>query len=70
MSTPLHEQAYKIYQEKGQDGVLAWALARGHRKWGYCIPCEWESPMDRDSCLVCGTTYEKENIGKTSEVSS
>jgi hypothetical protein len=49
--------AYEIYENQGQDGVFK-ACHNGILKfdfWKYCNPCEIESPIYDNCCLVCGT---------------
>lgn len=50
----LAEIAYDIYEVSGQDGVLKWARELP-LEWAWCEPCEYESPIDKNTCLVCGT---------------
>ena len=50
------EKAYEIYVEKGQDGVFSAAHNGTIKidKWDYCEPCEYDSPIYENCCLVCG----------------
>ncbi len=56
-----HKKASAIYEAKGQfavhdaakDGTLS------VDRWVHCVPCEIESPIEDDACLVCGTLSRK-----------
>ena len=55
------KQAYKLYTQGGQ-GLVYDYVNEGklkYDKWGYCEPCEWESPIYRGDCLVCGSIYKE-----------
>ena len=55
-----YKKAYKIYEKYGQDAVLK-AVDEGKLKYDcyeHCIPCEWSSPIYKNTCLVCGTIYK------------
>ena len=58
----LFEEAYEVYGESGQHGVIAWADKLEHTfvYWMHCDPCDChESPSINDGesddilCLVC-----------------
>jgi hypothetical protein len=65
----LYETCERIYTESGQDAVFAFILAEHPEvKWGWCDPCEINSPADTDqTCLVCGspTTQMQDEWGET-----
>ena len=47
-------EAYEIYQEKGQSAVFD--FANKHKVgYEYCSPCETSSPSIDHECLVCGS---------------
>ena len=55
--------AYEIYENQGQDGVFK-ACHNGTLKfdfWKYCNPCEIESPIYDNCCLVCSTINKETN---------
>jgi hypothetical protein len=56
-----YDKACLIYEAKGQfavhDAAKDGTLKVDH--WGYCVPCEIESPIEGGCCLVCGTEYEE-----------
>ena len=61
-------KAYKLYKKGGQHLVYDY-VTKGllkHDKWGYCEPCEIDSPIYDESCLVCGSIYKES--AKESEV--
>ena len=57
-----YDKACLIYEAKGQfavhDAAKDGTLKVDH--WGYCVPCEIESPIEGGCCLVCGTQYDSE----------
>ena len=58
------KQAYKLYTQGGQ-GLVYDYVNEGklkYDKWGYCEPCEWESPIYRGDCLVCGSIYKESEV--------
>jgi hypothetical protein len=52
----LIEKCYIIYQQRGQSGVFEY-IAKNHPQldWKYCEPCEIESPVCDNECLVCSS---------------
>jgi hypothetical protein len=58
------KQAYRLYRKGGQHLVYD-CVTKGllkHDKWGYCEPCEINSPIYDDSCLVCGSVYKEREV--------
>jgi len=55
----IFDEAYKIYEKKGQDAVFSFANEKGIG-YAYCSPCETDSPSVDETCLVCGSPNEKE----------
>lgn len=55
----LMNKAHRIYQKKGQSGVFDWANKIGIKKWAYCEPCDSESPVSREYCLVCWSVIKE-----------
>jgi hypothetical protein len=58
----LYEDCVKIYEKDGQDGVLKHCHDIGWKDWGYCEPCEYNSPCEKGVCLVCGSSGVKKTI--------
>jgi hypothetical protein len=56
----LVQKAEKLYSKGGQAEVLAFFTNIGHKNWADCKPCEWESPISENTCLVCGSSTERE----------
>ena len=57
-------KAYKLYKKGGQHLVYDY-VTKGllkHDKWGYCEPCEIDSPIYDESCLVCGSIYKESGV--------
>ena len=56
-------EAYKLYKQGGQYLVYDYVNQGFLRydKWGYCEPCECESPIYKSHCLVCSTQYKNNN---------
>ena len=54
----LLDKAHELYEQGGQDAVLSFAVEQGLKNWAWCEPCEYKSPMSRDTCLVCWTVKE------------
>ena len=57
-------KAYKLYKKGGQHLVYDY-VNQGllkHDKWGYCEPCEIDSPIYDDSCLACGSMYKESEM--------
>jgi hypothetical protein len=50
----IEKVAYYLYQEYGQDKVLEFGQFLD-LPFHLCIPCEWDSPILDNACLVCGT---------------
>jgi len=68
----LYEKCVKIYEEDGQDAVIAYCIKIGHKTWGKCEPCECNSPIMDDNfmtCLVCGHSTYHDNENKTVSLS-
>ena len=60
-----NETTYKLYKKGGQHLVYDY-VNQGllkHDKWGYCEPCEIDSPIYDDSCLACGSMYKESEVG-------
>ena len=54
-----YDKAVAIYEAKGQSAVFD-AILDGTLKvdyWAECEPCETESPIEDEVCLVCGTPH-------------
>jgi hypothetical protein len=59
----LDEVCGVIYEKDGQQGVLDF-INRYFMKdvdWVFCRYCEVDSPMQFDSCLVCGSFFGAED---------
>jgi len=56
-----HKKASAIYEAKGQFAVHVAAIDGTLKvdRWAHCVPCEIESPIEDDACLVCGTLSRK-----------
>jgi len=69
----LYEKCVKIYEQDGQDAVIAYCTKIGHKTWGRCEPCDYdESPIMDDNfmtCLVCGHSTYHDNENKTVSLS-
>lgn len=51
-----------LYDKGGQYDVYDYINEKHPEiKWGYCEPCECQSPIDPtdSSCLVCGSTIDE-----------
>jgi len=55
------KKAYKLYVKGGQSLVYDHVneAKLKYDKWDYCEPCECDSPIYKNACLVCGSTYIK-----------
>ena len=69
----LYEKCVKIYEQDGQDAVIAYCTKIDHKTWGRCEPCDYdESPIMDDNfmtCLVCGHSTYHDNENKTVSLS-
>ena len=68
----LYKKCVKIYEQDGQDAVIAHCIKIGHKTWGKCEPCECNSPIMDDNfmtCLVCGESTYHNNKNKTVSLS-
>jgi hypothetical protein len=64
--TDLYNKCAAIYETWGQGGVIDFVTKNYPQdvEWGICVPCEHESPFDRDEpgiCLVCGSNERDDN---------
>lgn len=58
------KEAYELYTQGGYD-LICYSIEKGklkYDKWGYCEPCELESPIYKNDCLVCGTQYKESEV--------
>ncbi len=55
----LLDKSLVVYGKGGQSGVLSWATRIGVKSWAWCEPCEYNSPMSDNTCLVCWTVREE-----------
>jgi hypothetical protein len=51
----LMHESLSIYEKTGQFGLISWADEIGIKEWKWCEPCEFESPISENACLVCWT---------------
>ena len=64
----LYEICYAIYQDGGSEVVYDLANSLENHgweiNWSKCSPCDAETPHlpDQKHCLVCGTSYKKEEV--------
>jgi hypothetical protein len=55
MSKRIEKICGLIYEEYGQGAVISFADSIGWDVWQVCEPCEYESPILDNACLVCGS---------------
>jgi hypothetical protein len=52
----LYPVCERIYEKHGQSAVFDFVLNNYPEiKWQRCLPCETESPIQKNLCLVCGS---------------
>lgn len=52
-------EAYKIYLKRGESGVFDYARDLNIRCYEYCKPCDTETPIIDETCLVCGSEVKR-----------
>jgi len=55
-----YEKAVRVYEDGGMNAIFdavecGWIKADSMRD---CTPCEYRTPHEGDTCLVCGTTND------------
>ena len=58
------KKAYELYTAGGYD-LICYSIEEGKLKydtWAYCEPCEWESSIYKNDCLVCGTPCKESEV--------
>ncbi len=53
-----YDKCKKLYDKDGQSAVFDYANKHDDIKWGECKPCEAVSPVEENTCLVCGSHIE------------
>jgi hypothetical protein len=67
--TENEQKAADLYSEHGATAVYD-AVNNGTLTfdyWNYCKPCDAETPIEDNACLVCGTTNIKRQRRTTNE---
>lgn len=52
----IYSECLRVYETRGQHGVFDLVTSKyPWITWEYCTPCEVDSPVLDQSCLVCGS---------------
>lgn len=55
----IYDLCEKQYEQGGQDAVFNFILNNfPELPWKKCEPCEISSPIEDNTCLVCGSTVK------------